>query len=148
MDFGSTGALASFTYTQALQGGAPQAKALQQAFQVASSATSLGSTLLGSGSPASALLDASFQGTMTGAGYALAQQAGQGTDFLASQLASASTESAISTLFAAPTGGMAAVNLGAAEAMAAYEYQLAQANGTQQAYLQQFLSASGINLLG
>jgi hypothetical protein len=147
MDIGSAGAIASFAYTQALRSGSDQAQALQQAFAAASTTATNESSLFAPSAGDPALLNASFQGALNSAGYALAQLTGQGQDFTQGLLASLRPASSISALGTGVNGGLEALNPQMSGALAAYEYQLAVNNNIQQSYLMQLMGSNGLNLL-
>lgn len=147
MDIGSAGAIASFAYTSALRSGSDQAQALQQAYQTASSLGVDQSALFGAASADASLLGASSQGSLNTGAFALAQQTGEASSFLQGFLAATGGTSAISALGTGSGSGLEGLSVPVSSALAAYQYQTAVYNNTQQVYLQQLMGMNGLNLL-
>ena len=148
MDLGGAAAIASFVYSSALKSGSGQAAALQNAFQAASFAGTDASALFGSSD--TGLLGLSSQGLLDAGGYTVAQQSGQGQSFVQELLGTATSFSAslLGSLGSGVNGGLEAMNPALSGAVAAYQYQMALNDGTQQAFLQQLTGSNGLNLLG
>lgn len=139
MDVSSIGALAAFTYQNALQVGTP-AQAVQQAFQVASSAGAQTALLTGGGTDAVAL---STQPPIALATYQLSAQAGVGAGSVQSLIAAApSADMLLAAGMNAGSQDIPAVDPNVTAAWTGFQYALALGSGqTPSGYAQQAAAA-------
>jgi len=142
MDVSSIGALAAFTYRNALQVGTP-AQAVQQAFQVASSAGAQTALLTGSGSDAVTL---SAQAPTSLATYQLSAQAGMGAAAIQSLIAAApGADMLLAAGMNAGSLDFPVTDPNVAAAWSGFNYAQALGSGqTPAAYAQQAAAASAV----